>query len=93
MRQNNSNLLYLHPLFRAIVELLIYFASVPDVLFGSFHVLAGTLPTLFVSATSFFGTFNFVYIIKMKGEKSMSKIMWLTTGVNAQVLMICICSS
>ena len=74
--------------------LLIYCTSVPGVLFGSLHVLAGTLPTLLVSATSFFGTFNFVSnIIKMKGEKGMSKIMWLTTGVSAQVLIMCICSS
>lgn len=74
--------------------LLIYCDSVLGVLFGSLQVLGNTLPNLLALATSFFGTFNFISnIIKMKGEKDMSKIMWLTTGVSAQVLIMCICPS
>ena len=62
------------------------------VFFSSANVLVCELPTVLTCLTSFFGTFNFVTnIIKMKGENGMSKIMWLTTGVSAQVLIKCIC--
>lgn len=54
---------------------------------GSLYFLSqgGGLPTLWTFLTGCFGTFNLVSnLVKMKGDTSMKKKLWLSTGVSAQ---------